>query len=361
MKKVYLKVFMDKNFGDDLMLIKLIKTFPNTRFYVYCNLELFDFYYSLLKEFMNYELTTTELRHVNKFGRGYFDLIILMGGSVLQGTRNKGCYYRARNILALKVASFHGTPYAIIGCNTGPFINRLTQYFVALELRTARLITTRDKASFTFISNIQTKADIYLFSDLLMNFDNEHLLEKECEEKCPTLGISVLNSTNPRLSNGFVTEYFVSIIDEYIEKTNGIVYILAFNVGKQDDLLLANDIYQLVRNKDNTKIISHGTNYLSIPNAIIQCSEVLAVRFHAIILGSILGVKTIPIIYSNKTENLLNDLDYQGERLYIDKLDEKEVSELVNKIINEEYRLNVDENIKNESNKHMEALSKFLL
>ena len=40
-----------------------------------------------------------------------------------------------------------------------------------------------------------------------------------------------------------------------------------------------------------------------------------ATRFHATILGALFGIPTIPIIYSDKTQHVLDDIGWLGDTL----------------------------------------------
>lgn len=354
---IYVKAFLDRNWGDDLMIIKLIRRFPQDTFYIYCDDAMRDFYSELLKEFGNYVLTPVELWKVGSFGPGFFRHILLIGGSVLQGSRNRGCYYRLRNITALKWASLFGTRYAIVGCNTGPFINGFTRFFVELELKTASFITTRDKTSYDHASRVNRKAEIHCYSDILMNFAEEYNLKATEDGQSKILGVSVFNSKMTDLSNDRINRYFARLIDQYIEETGGEVFLLAFNVGIQNDRAVADRIYELISHQSSVRIVAHGTGYLELPEMMARCHRILALRFHSAILGVSLRIPTLPIMYSNKADNLLSDLGYQGKRLHIRDIETVAPSELISRILSDTELLSVSPETMRQADGHMKALS----
>jgi colanic acid/amylovoran biosynthesis protein len=49
---------------------------------------------------------------------------------------------------------------------------------------------------------------------------------------------------------------------------------------------------------------------------------VVASRFHASILGLLFGKKVLPMAYSDKTTNILNDMNFEGPVIDIRKIDE---------------------------------------
>jgi polysaccharide pyruvyl transferase WcaK-like protein len=167
---IYVKAYLDKNYGDDLMLVRLAGSVdPSCVLYINCEKPMEDYYHNLLKEFSNYKFIQCPLRNIHRYGKNFFACILLIGGSVLQGNNFKGCFYRFLNTCEIGFMRAHGTPYAIVDCNTGPFINRITELFVRGELRQAALVTTRDSASLKFIKNsIGKKTRVYQYPDMLM-------------------------------------------------------------------------------------------------------------------------------------------------------------------------------------------------
>ena len=354
--KIFVKAFMDKNFGDDLMIIKLLRSFPNCNFYICCPLELKEYYGEIFSEFDNFILTDVELRKIHVYGRGFFNASILIGGSVLQGSRNKGCYYRFRNILSIRFNKIFGTKYYIIGCNTGPFINKLTEYFVKLELRSADLVTTRDTDSYNFIKGCSKKLECYMYDDILMDIAYDYNLKSANNNEA--LGISVLNSRNSDLANEKINLYFARFIDEYIKREKSKVYLLAFDSGNQNDVLVANKIYDLVENKSFLEIVSHDENYLKILKVMSKCKLIIGNRFHAIILGMSLKIPTFPLIYSNKTWNLLDDNDYHGVRINLSEISQIPINDFLEIIKKEENMIFKKKNSKISLNGHMDKLGK---
>ena len=323
---------MDRNFGDDLMLVELLRGFPKNRFYINCDKSMHAFYHDIFKEFQNFVLTDIPLKKVHKFGFGFFQFIVLIGGSTLQGSRNKGCYYRFLNVVSISLARIFKTKYCIVGCNTGPFINKFTEFFVKLELRCASFITTRDDASFNLISIANKKAKKYKIPDMLFDLGEKYNTKKSSDIN--HLGICAFNSPKDSLASDKKNSFFAEVIDEYINITGGKVSLFAFDIGKQNDMVIAKKIYDLVNNKSNVNIVSHSTNYYDIVNGIAECSKVVAVRFHSAIIALSLNIPVIPVIYSNKMSNLLDDLGYNSQYIYLDKIENMDTKTFLNVIMN---------------------------
>src|SRR5699024_6862778 len=63
-------------------------------------------------------------------------------------------------------------------------------------------------------------------------------------------------------------------------------------------------------------------------------SGMIATRFHSMILGWIFNKPVFPFVYSNKTLNVLNDLDYEGYYLAIENMESIDVENVVSQAVN---------------------------
>ena len=85
---------------------------------------------------------------------------------------------------------------------------------------------------------------------------------------------------------------------------------------------------------------------------------IVGTRFHATILGLLLNKTVIPIIYSDKTKHVLEDLNFKGKTVDIRELDNYNIEELFEKE-NMDYKLNV-EKIRKEAELQFKELDKVL-
>ena len=83
----------------------------------------------------------------------------------------------------------------------------------------------------------------------------------------------------------------------------------------------------------------------------------VAARFHANILGLLLNICTIPIIYSDKTLNVLNDLSLGDTAVCMEDLNVIYDEDYINKRLKEG---NIIDRRIYESNKQFEVLDKLL-
>ena len=296
---IYLKIYLDMNFGDDLMLLKFAEYYSNAVIYVHYEPHTYDFYTELLRNFTNVKLIRCPLREIKTYGKGFFNYIVLLGGSTLQGNSYKGCWYRYLDCVFLKKQKKYGTKYAILGCNTGPFKNNITKYFVKKELRCAEIITTRDKNSYEFISDSVRKCVIHYFPDILFDIAKNDL----CDEERYGLGISVYGP-----AKNMCVRFLSQLCDTYTLETGKKVKLICFDVGNEDDVSAAEIIMELSNCKENISIIKHEPSCQKIISAVSGCELIIAIRFHAAIIAASLGIPFLTFSYNNKMRNFMEDI-----------------------------------------------------
>ena len=78
-------------------------------------------------------------------------------------------------------------------------------------------------------------------------------------------------------------------------------------------------------------------------NVLADCSVIIGSRFHANILGLILGKTIIPVIYSEKTTNALKDIEFNGKIMDIKQLDKFNIDSITEEDLN--YHVDVSKQI----------------
>lgn len=101
-----------------------------------------------------------------------------------------------------------------------------------------------------------------------------------------------------------------------------------------------------------------GTNRKQLLEEMSCSIYIIAARFHGTILGLTAGKSVFPILYSDKTKYVLEDLGFHGE--YADLRDPDSLSfENAKKNLESGYKIDVTESIQN-AEKHFEKLDEFL-
>ncbi len=304
-KRIYLKAYTDKNIGDDLMIHTFVISLGDEyEIYLCCPVEFQSYYRSLLKN--KVILTDVPLRRIHRYGLGFFDLVVSLGGSTLIGRRYKGCYYRLLNYSYLKFLSFFGTKFCIIGCNIGPFANSFMRWFVKLELRSAHFVTCRDKVSFDFIKNsVSRKIEVNYFPDILADVAYKYQISKCNQNIDAPLGVIVHNKMNAQ-----TVSKLIEIIKSICNKCDRGCKVFAFDSGKNESDIKVAEIIRMKLPADIKTSLVINNDEKNILMELAECWKIISIRFHGIVFSLSLGIPVIPIAYSNKHIDYLDGIGY---------------------------------------------------
>ena len=99
---------------------------------------------------------------------------------------------------------------------------------------------------------------------------------------------------------------------------------MCFNTGLEDDVSVANQVYGIMKNKHMTEIIRY-TDINDMLKNIKRCGAILGIRFHSAMLALRMGIPVVPIAYSDKTKNALDEIGYSGKIYDVNNIDTDEV------------------------------------
>lgn len=309
--------YLDRNFGDDMM-IRIIAHYLKD-----CKLFLREEKKELLLPFVNDNniLDWKDKQDTN------IDLILRITGSGFMLKNKLHIYYFLLNLFRIIRLRKKNIPRAVIGCNIGPFFSKYAKIIATLEMRQYDLFTVRDSYSYNFIKDNLKNTPIFLYPDILFSIPKDWLPHPHKNVDC--LGISTY-----RMQDCSNLEYYskmAEITDRYIEINNKKVLLFAFDIERENDLAAAFTIRSLCKNKNLVEIISHNDDGSNILNNMARCSQFIAIRLHSLILAIRMGIPVTPIIYSNKTDYILDDLSYKGERFYINNFTVNDILNYQNK------------------------------
>lgn len=303
---IYLKAYLGCNYGDDYMILELLRNFSKIKFYLNCSPFYKDFYEKFFCDYDNLIFTDFELYQIfDNYPKNFFKGVLLLGGSVLMGSREAGIFFRERNISTLTKLKDYGTNYWIVGCNVGPFISNTTENTVKKEIQIADLIVTRDQTSYNYCKSINNKKVLWT-KDILWTIGNAY----KNESKAFNLGITLFYSDTTEEGKFKTVNFWKNLIDNWIKKNKRNVALFAFSVGEQNDHGLCDQIVNLSKYPENITIISHkSSNPEQFLKSISSCERMIGIRFHGVVLSISCNVPVIPIAYNNKTEQLCKDLN----------------------------------------------------
>lgn len=313
MSEYYIEFFNHHNFGDDLFIYCITKTFPNITFHIngskknlrgLCNIKNLKIHYdnivlkkvnSLLRRIYKQKDLLLSYRARNCVA------VIYLGGSLFIEPKDSNLDdYYLNNIRR----HINGKKFFLIGANFGPYRTENFYNHFLSEFATYNLVSFRDIESynaFNSLSNVQYAPDIvFSIQEWFASFskiDKNYVLFSVVGE---TVVENYLEYKNQ----------IVNWIKEYI--SNGFFVVLLAMCNEQGDLDVCNEIFKIIDNSDSIKIVSYEDDLLEIINYIASADFVIGTRFHSIVTSLALSVPVLPLIYSKKTFSMLKDCGFNG-------------------------------------------------
>ncbi|HEM6309405.1 TPA: polysaccharide pyruvyl transferase family protein [Streptococcus suis] len=305
MKKVFVYAYVNKNLGDDLFLKVLKDRFPNWEFTVFVSdkneasyLEKYGFnVWEYSRFYRRFDKVCYKLFKQTPFLKrelSKYDETLIIGGSMFmeEGRWQDNYYYYDRlQQLSRKIT--------VIGANFGPvktdhFLSAYQDLFSKFDG-----IVFRDKPSLEYFEGFN---NISIAPDAVFN------LELPAAEKENRVGISVVNLANRPALQQYEVAY-ISLMKKTIRffLSKGYrVHLLSF-CEAEGDLEMCDRLKQGFN--DDVKLISYDGEINQFLELFASYSYVVGTRFHSMILGWLSGSKVLPIAYSSKTINVIDELN----------------------------------------------------
>lgn len=354
--KFYLYFYNDSNLGDDLFLDTLVRRYPNFDFYIYADKNSPPLNWSLkLHNNLHYaDICFSNKTYKSEISK--YDGVILIGGSVFQDL-SYSLYrgYIGRYLIFKKIIKA-GKKIFVIGSNLGPFKTLFGKLIFKVTLKHVSHICVRDSYSFNLLNEWEIK-NRDLAPDIIFGYDF-HPKFKPGNNK-DILGISILNTKlNPEVRNLYI-EKMAGLTNMYLkESPNKMVRLFGFDGGNENDGEIIDEVLKLLNFPERAIKVEYNNNitineYL---NLFIECSYILANRFHSVILAAKFGIPFFPIIYSEKTSNALNDIGYFSTSVQYKKIDSLNLNTMHDLIRVSEKNYAIKDTICSQSIKHFIGL-----
>ena len=348
-KRIFLEMYLKKNLGDDIFLRIISERYPDTYFYTKASNK-------YLKDFSadNIRGASFLWRTINKVfwklcGWGNYSerkcaaKVILGGSMFIEKDKDEE---KLKNELAAKYAK--DKPLFVLGANFGPYKNQFYHDKYEQLFSGARDVCFRDKNSanlFKELKNVRVAPDIIFGLDI-----SKYKISQEKK-----VIISVINLVGrPELeSNLDAYENKIADIANMYHEQGYEVVLMSFCKKEGDDEAVKRIIDKVGY---AVKPFYYAGNIDNALEQIASSEVVIGTRFHSIVLGLVFGKKVLPIVYSDKTKNMLNDIGFNKEIVPVEKISEIQVSGLESRLA--EYD-NI-EKIQKEASAHFLKLDSFI-
>lgn len=328
MKQVFVDVYLSFNFGDDLFLDILAKKFPNCHFTVnYVG----DNYDDFLKRYQNvgrrrYTLVDKILQNLKikdtltdyeSIAREQ-DALVFIGGSIFREESFHEPLYIDRMKLVKAFKSLN-KPVYVIGANFGPVKTQgfIDDYKVFYKL--CDDVCFRDEASFNLFQELP---NVRLAPDVVFQLDVNNY-KKQCDFK--RVGFSIIDVNH---KDG-LSQYEERYINSTVKTIENLVlkgyecWLMSFCLN-EGDLKVIEEIQRRLSADilSQVKVYNYCGDIEELLGLMGTFEMCIAARFHANIISQLLEVGTMPVIYSEKTTNMLKDLGLSQLLIEMDCLED---------------------------------------
>ncbi|WP_394186459.1 polysaccharide pyruvyl transferase family protein [Metabacillus halosaccharovorans] len=363
MKKVFVDIYLQFNFGDDLFLDILATKFQNCEFTVnYLGNNYDEFLsnynnvkrrkYSLLNKIGQRLRLSDSITNYDKVAEEH-DALLFMGGSIFREEEYHHTLYQDR-LKMVKEFKNRDKSVFVLGANFGPFksdvfLNDYKEFFKLCDD-----VCFRDLYSYNLFESFP---QVRYAPDIVFQMDVNKYLTVTDKKR---IGFSIIDVRHKQGLSKFHDDYIrntVRAIELFVNK--GYECCLMSFCEQEGDLKVIDEIKSNLSSELLKKVFvyDYKGNLKEAINIIASFTLFIAARFHANILAILLGIGVMPIIYSEKTTNMLKDMKIDDvivnmENLHL-QFDEEEIAKSIRNTMNLEY-------IPSESQQQFNKLTGFL-
>ena len=340
--KIYLDAYLSKNLGDDLFIDIITNRYKNHEFYAISkgikgynqkNLKVYtnSYVYRALKKFQ-----------FEKYLANRCDLVVTIGGSMyMENGDSKRDFSLGKN------------KHYILGTNFGPYNTKEYYENIYGLFKNAEDVCFREKYSkdlFKDLPNIRYAPDI-VFS---MDTNNVNITNRK------RAIVSVI-SCSYKLDDKYTELYekkMIELIKLLLDKKYEIC-LMSFCKLEQDEKAIESILKQCDENmRRNIETYYYDGNIKEALEVIGDSQLVIGSRFHANIIGLLLGKTIIPAIYSDKTIHSIEDMEINPKIIDIRDLEKFNVNSINEIDLTNKFDITKQ---KETANKHFEKLDKLFL
>lgn len=318
MKKVFIHAYLAGNLGDDLFVDILCRRYPHVKFRILAD----ESYKDTFRSLPNLKVYSPDDRYVkwwdNFIGkikntdRGFWkmllkfsDAVVHIGGSsFVQHLDDYSAFVECdRTLRRLSKKMF------LIGSNFGPYTdeNYYRDYYRLFS--TYDGVCLRDRHSYSLFEEL---ANVKHAPDVVFNCRISH----PEAETTRSVVISVINMKD-RKGKYAINQYtdlyeetVLKIAKYYLRHSYKVIFVSFCKM--QGDGEAIERIVSKIDDRTKVQEYFYSGDIHEVIRLFEQAEIVVGTRFHSIILGWLNNKKVFPIVYDEKTQNVLDDLNYKN-------------------------------------------------
>lgn len=315
MKKVFLYAYDRQNLGDDLFVHTITKRYPRVQFYMWSdpkNRETFGCLPNLkiLQKDAGMAMFLGRLRpslaaRYRDWMENRCEAVVYIGGSIFME------YKSWAQLLTWWEYTAEHRPFYVLGANFGPYHTEAYREKITQIYGKMKDVCFRDQYSYNLFREVDT---VRQAPDILFSYLMPQVAVKEKQ-----IFVSVINCAARDESHG-LTEHDASYVQNMARlltqyRREGYRLVLSSfcaHEGDEEGIRKILRVMDAEQDPDIQVLNYNGTNADTLTTAIAQSEFVVATRFHGTILGLAAGRPVLPVIYSDKTLHVLQDLGFDG-------------------------------------------------
>lgn len=349
---VFLAAYLNNNLGDDLFVKILCDRYPNHTFHVLTkdtdNKVLIDLKNLVVHRYTVFDRIRTKLQKIFSNNTKSISLqkrklvkkcsiSVLIGGSIfIQNTNWKSGYndFAAVNELSKK--------FYVIGSNFGPFqsdefIELYSEQFEKLEDICFRDIKSYDL--FSQFDSVRYAPDVVLTMNT--NASESITLIRDSNYFIISV-INLLDRPDLKEFHDIYIEKMRDLVERLVEAKYD-VCLMSFCKNEGDEIAIEEVISKITPECQTSVFSYYYKDNLAEALSLIEKSKgMVSNRFHSLILAWVYKLKTYPLLYSNKTLNILEDINYPYSCLSLKEIESLNPEAVLNQLLNTE-PIDVDE------------------